>query len=236
MISATERRPMTVELGWREPSYLLWAFVASAGLHGIVFLDGYAAPRFSRPAVELDLTLSGHIGRPGGGRTTNPAATPESKDWVRAKPDQKTPVPTPKIVSEAAKPEPIAAPDNAEATVNANAAAAGAGEIGDGDGNGGLSQLSRLPQLLNLKDLRTILRRFYPETERLNRREGTVVLDLHVDTAGRVTAVDVVRSASPAFVDAARRVGSLLRFSPAYVGAEKVPVRLRQAIRFNMEN
>jgi TonB family protein len=60
------------------------------------------------------------------------------------------------------------------------------------------------------------------------------VIDLHVDADGHVTSVDVVRSATPAFDEAARHVGLLLRFTPAYLGTQKVPVKLRQAIQFNL--
>lgn len=97
-----------------------------------------------------------------------------------------------------------------------------------------MNQLTRLPQLKNLGDLHAILRRFYPEAERVRGGTGTVVIDLHVDADGRVTAVDVVRSATPAFDEAARRVGMLLRFTPAFLGAQRVPVKLRQAIQFNL--
>jgi hypothetical protein len=51
-----------------------------------------------------------------------------------------------------------------------------------------------------------------------------------------VTSVDVVRSAAPDFDEAARKVGLLLRFTPAYLGAQKVPVKLRQAIQFNLSS
>jgi TonB family protein len=97
-----------------------------------------------------------------------------------------------------------------------------------------MTTLSRLPQLLNLGDLHAILQRFYPEAERLRGNKGTVVIDLHVDMDGHVTSVDIVRSAAPDFDDAAKHVGLLLRFSPAYLGTQKVPVKLRQAIQFNL--
>ena len=207
------------------------AFALSAGVHGLVYLWGYAAPRIPHPAVELDLTMSGHLGRLGGGRAPSRPAppsppAPKPAEWVKA---ATKPAPLPDFsktagVPTAPEPEPAPAPGPAGDRTP--------GEFGEGEGD--MTQLTRLPQLKNLGDLRAILRRFYPEAERLRGSTGTVVIDLHVDADGRVTSVDVVRSATPAFDEAARHVGLLLRFTPAYLGTQKVPVKLRQAIQFNL--
>ena len=214
----------------RRKSYLPLALALSAGAHGFVYLWRYAGPPDSRPAVELDLTLSGHLGRPGGRAAARPAApppAPTSADWVKAAAGKPAPAPDSKVTSAPAVPESAPAP-----VAGAPAGDQPPGEFGEGEGD--MTQLTRLPQLKNLGDLRAILRRFYPEAERLGGKTGTVVIDLHVDEDGRVTAVDVVRSATPAFDDAARRVGRLLRFTPEYLGSKKVPVKLRQAIQFNL--
>ncbi len=51
----------------------------------------------------------------------------------------------------------------------------------------------RIPlNLLNLSDLGAILNRFYPEEARAQRREETVVLDLHIEADGRIKSVDAV--------------------------------------------
>jgi protein TonB len=213
----------------REPPYFAGALALSAVLHGMAFWLGYGPARPAHPAVELDLTASGHVGRLSAPRpaAAPPAATPApkapEKEWVKPTIGQTAPVPT--KPSEPEKPEPPA-PAGPPGPPSS-------GEYGEGDGS--IAQVTKLPMLLNLGDLSAILRRFYPEAARDERREGTVVIDLHVDTTGRVTSVDIARSASQDFDQAARRVGLLLRFSPAYKGAEKVPVRLRQAIRFNLE-
>lgn len=216
----------------RQKSYLPVAVAASIGVHALVYLWGYAAPRLAHPPVELDLTMSGHLGALGGGHAGPRAAPPPPpapkaapKDWVKSA-DNK-PAPLPNLAKESAAPaesEPAPAPAPSDSGV--------AGEYGEGEGD--MTQLTRLPQLLNLGDLRAILLRFYPEEERLRGNKGTVVIDLHVDADGHVNSVDVVRSAAPDFDDAARHVGLLLRFSPAYLGTQKVPVKLRQAIQFNL--
>jgi len=201
----------------REKSYLSWAIAASVGVHGLVYFARYAPP-LTRPAVEIDLTMSGHIGvagprHPAPKSATPPAPRKPEKDWVKSKANEAPPLPT----APSPAPEPEKPPEDAD------------------DGNAGLVGLTRLPVLLNLGDLREILRRFYPEDARDAGREATVVLDLHVDESGRVTSVDVYRSAAPHFDAAAKRAGMLLRFSPAFMGEKRVPVKLRQAIKFTLE-
>jgi TonB family protein len=213
----------------RRKSYLLLGFALSAGVHGLVYLWGYAPAREKHPPVELDLTMSGHLGHLGRARAAPrptappPPPAPKPAEWV--KPASNKAAPAPDLTKQAAPAAPEAEPAPAPGP---------AGEYGEGEGD--MTMLSRLPQLKNLSDLHAILRRFYPEEERLRGRTGTVVIDLHVDTDGHVTSVDVVRSATPAFDEAAKHVGMLLRFTPAYVGSQKVAVKLRQAIQFNLAN
>ena len=216
----------------RRKSYLPLAFALSAGVHGLIYLWGYAAPRPQHPPVELDLTMSGHLGHLGGGHAApRPAAppppAPKLAEWVKAA--ENKPAPLPDLTQTAAAP---AAPESEPAPAPGPAGDQPPGEYGEGEGD--MTELTRLPQLKNLGDLRAILRRFYPEAERLRGATGAVVIDLHVDPEGHVTSVDVVRSATPAFDEAARHVGLLLRFTPAYLGTQKVPVKLRQAIQFNL--
>jgi TonB family protein len=214
----------------KRKSYLPLALALSAGVHGLVYFWRYAGPPAARPAVELDLTMSGHLGHLGGHAAPRPAApppAPKSADWVKAA--SNAPAPMPDLTKTAAAP---AAPEPETTRAPGPPGDQPPGEFGEGEGD--MTQLTRLPQLKNLGDLRSILRRFYPESERLSGKTGTVVLDLHVDADGHVTKVVVVRSATPAFDDAAKHVGLLLRFTPAYLGAQKVPVKLRQAIQFNL--
>ena len=108
------------------------------------------------------------------------------------------------------------------------------GNIASGWG-GNVTVLSRIPQLLNLSDLRAILQRFYPEEARSQGRQGIVVLDLHIDTEGHVVSVDVVRLGGSDFDGAAMKAAKLLRFTPAFLGSQRVNVKMRQAIQFKLE-
>ncbi|HRY28786.1 MAG TPA: TonB family protein [Elusimicrobiota bacterium] len=113
----------------------------------------------------------------------------------------------------------------------------GLGGFGVGEGGGEVDwvYLTSLPQLLNRDALLRNLRRYYPESERRAGREGQVVLDLHIDRQGSVTAVDVVTSAGAAFDAAAEKVIRLARFSPAKVETRAVPVKIRQTVAFQLE-
>lgn len=207
---------------------LFWeALAASLALHFLLFNVGNLSLRFpSRHAVEIDITNMGHLGSTGGPKPSSPPPKPAAKpkEWLRSKNPQvkPAPIPTKPVAPTPQEPSPQPAPS------------AGTG-TGTGEGDG-LVGLSRLPQLLNLADLRAILRKFYPESERAEGREGMVVVDMHVDEDGNVTSAEVVRSAGAAFDAAALRVAKLLRFSPAFLGSRRVPVKLRQAIEFKIEN
>ncbi len=213
----------------RERSYLPLAIVLSLCAHGGVYFWGYSKPRQAHPAVELDLTMSGHIAALQPPRRAVPAAAPpappapKEKEWVKS---EVKAAPLPDLSKPSAPPAPEQEPPPP---------ASAPAEYGVGDGSD-TQMISRLPQLKNLGDLQAILRRFYPEEERVHGAKGTVVIDLHVDADGNVTSVDVVKSATPAFDAAARKVGLLLRFTPTFVGTQKVPVKLRQAIQFNLAN
>lgn len=109
------------------------------------------------------------------------------------------------------------------------------GAVG-GHGHGGTPLLA-FPALLNRGEVLANLRRFYPESERRAGREADVIVVIHIGADGRVGAVDVQVSANSVFDAAARRVGRLMRFSPALgLDGRPVPVRLPQPIRFRLEN
>lgn len=225
---------MNRRLFWNEDLLLWEALLLSLFVHFLAFRAGDFSLRFhEKHAVEIDITSMGRLGTPGGARRAalpprpKPAAHP--KEWVKPAPDQKViPLPIPTQPVAAPAPEetpPVPTPPGENAS----------GEYGIGTGDGNPNALSRLPQLLNLSDLNAILKRFYPEEARRQQREGTVVLDLHIDIEGRVKAVDVVQSAGADFDDAAKHVAKLLRFTPAFFGSQRVAVKMRQAIRFKLE-
>ena len=63
-----------------------------------------------------------------------------------------------------------------------------------------------------------------------------MVLDLHVDTNGHVRSMDVIKSGGQDFDIAAQKAAALLRFTPAFMGSQRVAVKMRQAIQFKLEN
>ena len=218
---------------------LFWeALLLSLGLHALVsFKAGEFTLQYQQKhTVEIDITNMGYLGM--SGPTHKPAAPPSApkpappvKEWVKPSPNQKV-VPA----SIPIKPVVVPAPKETPPTPSASATnETGRGEYSIGAGDGNANMLSRIPQLLNLSDLNVILQRFYPEEERAASHEGTVVLDLHIDADGHVAAVDIVQSAGSDFDEAARRAAKLLRFTPAFLGSQRVAVKMRQAIQFKLE-
>ena len=218
---------------WNEDNLLSEALVLSVMLHFLLFHAGEFTFHFQQKhTVEIDITNMGHLGMPGAApKPASPPPAPKpavpKKEWVKPAPNQKTipaPIPTQPI---APTPEETPAPPAPTGRTN--------GEYGIGTGDGSANVLTRIPQLLNLSDLSAILRRFYPEEARTQHREATVVLDLHIDTDGHVQAVDIVRSGGSDFDAAAQRAAKLLRFTAAFLGSQRVAVKMRQAIQFKLE-
>ena len=220
---------------WSDDNLLWETLLLSLGMHFLLFHIGNLSFRLhEKHVVEIDITNMGHLGMPGGGRRTAAPAPPKPvarpKEWVKPAPNQKVipaPIPT----------QPVAAPALEEETpAPAGPVGTGTGEYGIGTGDGSPNALSRLPQLKNLSDLGAILRRYYPEEARRERKEGAVTLDLHIDTDGRVQSADVVNSGGSAFDVAAQQIAKLLRFTPAFVGSQRVAVKMRQTIQFKLED
>jgi TonB family protein len=220
-----------------EDDHLFWAalLVSLAGHIVVSFKAGaYSLSYRQKHTVEIDITTMGHLGMiaphpsaPAARPRPMPKPTARSKEWMKPAPNQKVepePVPTKPVapVPEEPPPQALTAPAG--------------GEYGIGTGDASSTLLSRIPQLLNLSDLSAILKRFYPEAARDERREGTVVLDIHIDTDGGVTAADVVRSGGSDFDRAAKNVVMLLHFTPAFVGSQRVNVKMRQAIQFRLSD
>ena len=221
---------------WSDDNLFWEALVLSLGIH--VFVS-FKAGEFSlhyqqKHTVEIDITNMGHIGMPGPIRKAaalpapaKPVARP--KEWIKPAANQK-------VVPAAIPTQPVPAPTPEEPPpAPSSATGSGTGEYGVGTGDGRANVLSRIPQLLNLSDLRAILQRYYPEQARTQGREGTVVLDIHIDTDGHVASVDIVRSGGSDFDEAAKKAAKLLRFAPAFLGSQRVAVKMRQAIQFKLE-
>ncbi|UPT74214.1 MAG: TonB family protein [Elusimicrobiota bacterium] len=152
------------------------------------------------------------------------------KDWT-------LPGPSTKVVETQ---EPVApTPGGAVGGTGTAAKTGGSGEGSDdgvpgGTGHGG-TPLKEMPRLLNLAEVLAGMRRLYPESERQAGREGAVIIVIHLNTDGQVTSSDIARPASPAFDEAAKKVGALMRFSPAIgLNGKPVHVRMPQEVRFRL--
>jgi len=228
---------------------------ASALAHGAFFLFARSLPLkvAAPPPVEIDLTQTPFLGtgpaKLGAPKRLVPSAPPgpslpaetnvpsevvvpsPPKQWVLPGPETK----------EIEKPEPPPpTPGGTKEGTGTSPLTGGKGEGADygtpnGTGNGGVALL-RLPVLLNRDEVLANLRRYYPESERRAGHEGTVLVNLHIGTDGRVADVDVVRSAGPAFDDAAKKVGQLMRFAPALSMSGPVPVKIGQPMVFQLKD
>jgi TonB family protein len=169
-----------------------------------------------------------------------PAEPP--KDWVLPGPSTKV-IETPKPAATGSEngtgtqTTPGGAPggEGTAAKVGGSGEGSDEGEIG-GTGHGGM-RLKKFPRLLNRDEVLENLRKFYPEVERVAGREADVLVQIHIEVDGSVRSVDIRTSSGATFDEAAKKVGKLMRFSPA-IGLDDHPVRvsLPQPISFRLEN
>ncbi len=100
-------------------------------------------------------------------------------------------------------------------------------------GSGGpyrnVAQVSQLPRFENQ------VQAAYPDEAKRANVEGLVVLQVEIDDTGRVQAVSVVKGLGYGCDEAAAAAVSQSTFTPAMVGAEAVPVRIRIPYRFKFE-
>ena len=172
-----------------------------------------------------------------------PEKAPEPpKDWVLPGPSTK--------VLEAPPPSATGSPNGTGTqttpggATNGQGTAAKVGGSGDGSDEGvvgghghGGTPLRAFPRLLNRDEVLASLRRFYPEAERRAGREADVMAVIHIGADGIVGGVDIRVSSGDSFDEAARKVGKLMRFSPAIgLDGRPVPVRLPQPIQFRLTN
>lgn len=225
---------------------------ASLALHaGLWFLAYWKGPRRSAAPYEIDLTATSFLGGTGPAKLAapkklipgakGPALPAEEPLPVRDERKQKEWVAPNAQTQKLEKPqEETATPGGAVDGTGTAAKTGGEGSgsnygVPGGTGDGG-ADLVALPRLLNGEEVRANLRRFYPESERRAGREGRVLVHLHIDAEGRVSPVDVVDSAGPAFDAAAQAVARLMRFSPALGRSGPVAVKLPQSIIFRLQD
>ncbi len=185
------------------------------------------APKAFVPGVPAKINVTPDIPIP---VAPVPKAPEQPKDWTLPGPSTKIiETPTP----------PVATPGGAVGGTGTAAKTGGSGEGSDdgvpgGTGHGG-TPLKELPRLLNLAEVLAGMKRLYPESERQAGREGAVVITIHLGVDGLVSSADIMRTAGPAFDEAAKKVGALMRFSPAIgLNGKPVPVRMPQEVRFRL--
>lgn len=86
--------------------------------------------------------------------------------------------------------------------------------------------------------LPTVLQRAqpaYPQQLRDQGIEGQVVVELRIDTSGRVTAVKVLRGLHPLLDREALIAGRATRFAPARIGTQAVPVQIAYTFTFVLD-
>jgi TonB family protein len=109
----------------------------------------------------------------------------------------------------------------------------GPGGGGNAPTRSGFEVRSVAPALLNPDDVKRALERNYPALLRDAGISGRVTLWLLLDESGRVTQTEVKESSGHvAFDDAARKVGELMRFSPAMNRDERIKVWVMLPIVF----
>jgi TonB family protein len=125
-----------------------------------------------------------------------------------------------------------AAPAGQENGLGEGAGSGGLG--GTGDGEVDLVYMTEAPRLLNPEQVREDMKRFFPIEERRAAREGLVQVRVHINSKGQVVSVDILQSAGPYFDEAARRVYSRAKFSPAKAGDRSISVALPQYLQFQL--
>lgn len=99
----------------------------------------------------------------------------------------------------------------------------------------GVDSVEEAPSL-NRNGLASALERYYPTILRQSRTGGRVMIEVVVDTDGRVRegTARVIEASHPAFGDASLRAVERFRFRPAKIGGVAVPVRVTIPINWTV--
>jgi len=227
--------------------------VASLLLHSLFFLIARGLPSFwIKPEIEVEIT-SPFLG-------TGPARLAPAKAKIEGAKGIPLPVEADKPVEKAVPVEPpkdwtaktsttqkvektpenIPTPGcetNGKGTSPLTGGIDGTANYGtpNGTGDGG-APLTAMPKLLNLEELLSLLRKYYPETERRAGNEGDVLLKVHIGADGAVGGSEIVHADSPAFGVAAQKVALLMRFSPAMKASGPVPSAIKVPMQFRLKD
>lgn len=91
-----------------------------------------------------------------------------------------------------------------------------------------LHRLSQAPRFLQRIDPA------YPEAERASGRQANLVVEVVVDTRGRVLEATIVKSGGPHFDQAALKAVEQSLFVPGYIDSQPVVVRFQIPFRFQL--
>lgn len=89
------------------------------------------------------------------------------------------------------------------------------------------------PVILNLAQVNGLLERSYPPGLRKEGVSGTALLELRIDTQGRVVDARVISATERAFGEAASRSLAAARFAPARAQGRAVSARIQWPVAFN---
>lgn len=228
-------------------------------IHGVLFLalvhrpGGLDfTPSWAKPdAIELDLTRPYRLTsdprkafrstNPGTGAPQVEKPTPEpfkAGGGIAAKgTDWTLPTPLTKILETPTEiGNPLAkstAPSTGTGTVEG--VSQGLGGLGTGgEGEVDWVYLTERPRLLNRDELIKNLRLYYPEKEWISGRQGRVVGYVHLNRNGEVSGVEIGTSAGKLFDEAAQKILSLARFSPARMGERTVATKMTFPVEFTL--
>ncbi|MBI3548735.1 MAG: energy transducer TonB [Elusimicrobia bacterium] len=200
--------------------------------------DDTRAPGAAKGAPAKALKPTPGVSGPVPETTTKPAAPviappvtpqPVEKPWVLPTPETK----------QIEKPT-LGAPETPPPQVGAAPGGTGPGGEGGRGGSGGGTGtgeaiVNRPPRLINRDEVRTLLRRNYPDSERRLGREGTTSVAIEIGTDGTVRAVELLQSSgSSDFDDAALKVARRMLFEPALVSSVPTQVKVRQSVVFRI--
>lgn len=91
-----------------------------------------------------------------------------------------------------------------------------------------MAEVTRMPQFLDR------IVPYYPEDERNAGKEALVIVEIVVDTRGRILDASIIKSAGAEFDQAVLNSINKSSFVPGYVGGKPVVVRLQIPFRFNL--
>lgn len=141
----------------------------------------------------------------------------------------------PKEQKPAAAPSKSAAPTTASTTSNAPSAPAVTSAASSEATTGGVGPVSEEFEVNELPVLVGEVKIPYPNDSKSKGIEGVVLMDLVIDTDGRVRKVDLIQSPAQDLAIAATGAAEKFRFKAARVGEKAVNVKIRYAYRFILE-